>query len=99
MQDLGGLWRFLMSSSLGAMPYIRAGKLRAIAIGSLKRSPFLPDVPTLSEQGLPGFVAGAWPALAAPARTPPEIVSRLAKELQAALSKPEVADPIRNLAG
>ena len=87
----------MMSSSLGALPYIRAGKLRAIAIGSPQRSPLLPDVLTFIEQGLPGFVAGSWVGIAAPPGTPPRNVNRLSAELQAALSKPEVVELIRNL--
>jgi tripartite-type tricarboxylate transporter receptor subunit TctC len=87
----------MMSSSLGALPYIRAGKLRAIAIGSPQRSPLLPDVPTFIEQGLPGFVAGSWVGIAAPPGTPPKIINRLSVELQAALNKPEVVELIRNL--
>jgi tripartite-type tricarboxylate transporter receptor subunit TctC len=87
----------MMSSSLGALPYIRSGKLRAIAIGSPQRSPLLPDVPTFIEQGLPGFVAGSWVGIAAPAGTPPVIINRLSAELQAALSNPEVVEMIRNL--
>jgi tripartite-type tricarboxylate transporter receptor subunit TctC len=87
----------MMSSSLGALPYIRAGKLRAIAIGSPQRLAVLPDVPTFIEQGLPGFIAGSWVGVAAPPGTPAKIVNRLSAELQAALNKPEVAALIRNL--
>jgi tripartite-type tricarboxylate transporter receptor subunit TctC len=64
-----------------AMPHVTSGRLRAIAIGSPKRSPSLPDVPTVAESGLPGFDVGAWNGILAPAHTPPAIVARLNAEI------------------
>ncbi len=60
-----------------ALPHVTSGRLRAIAIGSPRRSPTLPDVPTVAESGLPGFDIAAWNGILAPARTPPAIVARL----------------------
>ena len=87
----------MMSVSLGAMPYIKAGKMRAIGIGSAQRSPLLPEVPTYSEEGLTGFVSGVWFGIAAPANTPKDIVARLSAEVKAAIAKPDVADKLRRL--
>ncbi len=87
----------MMSVSLGAMPYIKAGKLRAIAIGSAQRSPLLPDVPTYVEEGLTGLVSGVWFGVAAPANTPRDIVNRLSAEFKAAVAKPEIAEKLRTL--
>ena len=67
---------------------IEAGKLRPLAIGSRERVPQYPDLPTLSESGLPGFEAGSWYGLAAPKGTPPEIVEKLSAETQKIFSDP-----------
>ena len=85
----------MMSSSLGALPYIRAGKLRAIAVGSPKRISSIPDVPTFVEEGI-NLVAGSWYGFAAPAGTPPEIVKRLSTELSITVARPDVAEHLRN---
>jgi len=95
--DLMGGQIQAMSVSLGAMPYIREGKFRAIGIGSPQRSPMLPDVPTYMEDGFPGFVAGSWFGVAAPARTPAEIVNRLSAEFKTSVAKPEVIEKLRML--
>jgi tripartite-type tricarboxylate transporter receptor subunit TctC len=73
---------------------IRAGKLRALAVSSLKRNPNLPDVPTVDETMVKGFNADAWFGLFAPAGTPPEIIARLNAELQKALADPATAETI-----
>ena len=71
---------------------LRAGKLRALGIASAQRSALLPEVPTLSEAGLPGFDASLWFAIVAPAATAPAIVARLNREIAAALATPEGRD-------
>ena len=73
---------------------IRAGKLRALAVSSLKRNANLPDVPTVDETMIKGFNADAWFGLFAPAGTPPEIIARLNAELQKALADPATAQTI-----
>jgi tripartite-type tricarboxylate transporter receptor subunit TctC len=73
---------------------IRASKLRALAVSSLKRNPNLPDVPTVDETMIKGFNADAWFGLFAPAGTPPEIIARLNAELQKALADPATAETI-----
>lgn len=60
-----------------ALPHINAGRLRVLAIGSPRRSPSLPDVPTVAESGLPGFDIGAWNGILAPAGTPPAVIAKL----------------------
>jgi tripartite-type tricarboxylate transporter receptor subunit TctC len=60
-----------------ALPHVNAGRLRALAIGSPRRSPTLPDLPTVAESGLPGFDIGAWNGLLAPAGTPPVLIAKL----------------------
>lgn len=71
-------------------PHIRKGALRPIAISSVKRTPLLPDVPTVAETGLAGFEVLGWFALLAPAKTPPEVVRRLNSDINASIVKPSV---------
>lgn len=71
-------------------PHIRKGSLRPIAISSAKRTPLLPDVPTVAETGLTGFEVLGWFALLAPARTPPEVIRRLNTDVNAAIARPAI---------
>jgi tripartite-type tricarboxylate transporter receptor subunit TctC len=73
----------------GILPFVRAGKLRALAFASTSRSKALPDVPTFTEAGVPGFVSGSWHSLAVPATTPLAVVNRLAQALSAVQASPE----------
>jgi tripartite-type tricarboxylate transporter receptor subunit TctC len=79
----------LMSVTL-ASAQLEAGKFRALAVTSEQRVPALPDVPTVAENGSPGFKAFAWQGVIAPAKTPPEIVARVQKEFKAVLDLPDV---------
>ncbi len=72
-------------------PHLDSKRLRPLAVTTSKRSPELPDVPTVAESGYPGFDAPAWWAVLAPAKTPPEIVRRMNEELNKALKSPAVA--------
>ncbi len=78
---LGGQITMSFDTITPVLPQIRAGKLSALAVTTLKRSPALPDVPTLDESGLKGFDLGTWFGILAPAATPKEIVSRLNTEM------------------
>jgi tripartite-type tricarboxylate transporter receptor subunit TctC len=74
-----------------AMPQVKAGKLQALAITSLEPSPLLPGIPTLAQQGMPGFESISWQAVLVPTGTPDAIIQRLNTELNAALA----SEPIR----
>jgi tripartite-type tricarboxylate transporter receptor subunit TctC len=76
-------------------PQVKSGRLRALGVGSLQRSVVMPDVPTVAESGLPGFEAGAWYGVLAPAATPRAIVERLNGELVRVLKLPEVQQRLR----
>ncbi|MDQ2138750.1 tripartite tricarboxylate transporter substrate binding protein [Alcaligenaceae bacterium B3P038] len=79
----------LMFSNLPTLlPHIRSGKLRAIAVSSLQRSPTAPEIPTVAESGLPGFEALTWFGLYAPAGTPPAIVQKLEQGVKTTLADP-----------
>jgi tripartite-type tricarboxylate transporter receptor subunit TctC len=75
-------------------PHLDSQRLRALAVTTSKRSPTLPDVPTLAESGFAGFEAPAWWAVLAPAKTPAEIVKRMNDEINAALRQPDVASKL-----
>jgi tripartite-type tricarboxylate transporter receptor subunit TctC len=74
------------------LPFIRSGRVRALAVTSSARSPILPDVPTMIEAGVPGYDYQGWVGIAAPARTPVPIVERLYREIAAILSTPEARE-------
>ena len=74
------------ASAISTMPHVRAGRLRALAVSSAKRSPSVPELPTVAEAGIPGFAVDQWYALFAPAGTPPEIVAKLYGEIAKAVA-------------
>lgn len=81
----------LMMSGIGPMvPQVQSGKIRALAVTSAKRSALLPDLPTTTEAGLPGFTSTVWYSLLAPANVPADIVKRLNESTRAALQNPDL---------
>ncbi|OZI25146.1 Bug family tripartite tricarboxylate transporter substrate binding protein [Bordetella genomosp. 7] len=93
---IGGQVSMMYADLVAALPHIQAGKLRALAVGSPRRVSVLPDVPTISEQGFDGFDAVSWGGLLAPAGTPPAVIDRLDRELQAILADPDVQQKLLN---
>lgn len=101
---LGGQVQMMFDNMPVSLPHVKAGKLRALAVTSMKRSPALPDVPTMDEEGLKGFDATSWFGLLAPAGTPKDIVAKLNAASVKALASPEMrerlaaqgADPVGN---
>lgn len=91
MQDLlAGRVDAMFPSLTTALPHIKSGKLRALAVASEARDPAAPDVPTVAEQGFPGFSAIQWWGLCAPAKTPAPVVATLNKALNDALGQPAI---------
>lgn len=86
-----------MASIPGALPHVRSGKLRALAVTSLNRSAFMPEVPTVAESGFPGFNVVGFRGILLPAETPPAIVAKLHSDLTKVLADPEVRERIRAL--
>ncbi len=86
---LGGLVQAYFASPIVAIPHIKSGKLRGIAIGGEARSPALPQVPTYSEAGLPGYSMGSWHGIVAPAGTPKAVIDKLSGEMAKMLVTPE----------
>jgi tripartite-type tricarboxylate transporter receptor subunit TctC len=84
-----------MSSSI---EYVRAGKLRALAVTTATRSPVLPDIPTVSEF-VPGYESSFWTGIGAPKNTPAEIIDKLNREINAALADPQFKARLADLGG
>ena len=82
----------MMNTTPPALPQVRAGRLRAIAMASLRRTAFAPELPTLDESGLKGFEAGVWYGIMGPTGMPPEVVARLHQELARIVRAPEVRE-------
>ncbi|MGH8617123.1 MAG: Bug family tripartite tricarboxylate transporter substrate binding protein [Burkholderiales bacterium] len=89
---VGGHVQVMLNGLSFPLPHIKSGRLRALAMAGGKRSELLPDIPTMQEAGVKGYVYEQWVALLAPARTPPEIISRLNTEAVKILKSQEVRD-------
>ena len=93
---LGGHVDLVYNGLTSALPFIKAGKLRALAVTSLARAGALPEVPTLDEAGLKGFQAVAWNGLTAPARTSKDIVARINADVVKVMKSPELVERLRS---
>lgn len=89
---IGGQVTLMYDTVSSCLPHIKSGKLRAIGVSTAKRSAALPDVPTIAEAALPGFEVTTWFGFLAPAKTPPEIVTRLNTEIVKILNMPDVRE-------
>jgi tripartite-type tricarboxylate transporter receptor subunit TctC len=94
---LGGQVSMMFAAIPSAQPHVKAGKLRALGVASLQRSPAMPDVPTIAEQNLPGFEAVSWYSILAPAGTPREIVERINGEITRMLTQPETREKLAGI--
>ena len=89
---LAGQTQVMFDAVAAVTPHVKAGKLRILAVGGEKRSPYLPDVPTMQEGGVPGYAMASWGAVIAPAKTPRPIVDYLHREIVAVLNEPDVKE-------
>ena len=94
---LAGQVSLTFDSLLQALPYIKAGRLRAIAVLGPKRSPLLQDVPTVAESGVPGYELTNWFGLVVPAATPKDLIARLYGDVSKVLAQAEVRDRIQSM--
>lgn len=85
-----------MNTSAAAVPHVRAGRMKALAVASLTRMETLPNVPTVSEMGFPGFEERSWVGFFVPAKTPPAIIKVLNREVNNALANPQVVTYFKN---
>lgn len=97
-QIMGGAFPTMSDTITGVLTQVRAGKLRALGVAIPKRSPYLPDVPTIAEQGFPGFESVGWIGLCAPAGTPAAILDKLNAEVKKMLNSPDARAKIDELA-
>jgi tripartite-type tricarboxylate transporter receptor subunit TctC len=95
---IAGRVQVMFEPTLSTLPYIKAGKLRALAVSSTTRSPALPDVPTVGDF-VPGYEATAWFGIGAPTKTPANIVEALNKDINAGLADPNLRQRISDLGG
>ncbi|CAN5809111.1 tripartite tricarboxylate transporter substrate binding protein [soil metagenome] len=95
---LGGQLTAVFGDPISVLPHIKSGKLRALAVTSLERSPVAPEVPTVAESGYPGFEALAWHGILAPAKTPPAVIKKLNEEIVKALADPATKELLVNQA-
>ncbi len=89
---MSGQVGIMFDTTLSAMPFVRAGKLKALGVTSPQRTPAAPDVPTIAESGLPGYEVFAWNGVFVPAGTPKPIVAQLNEEIRKAMQLPQVRD-------
>ncbi len=94
---LGGVVHAQFDNMVTLMPYVKSGKLRALAVSSKERSGTVPDVPTLHETVLPGFETGTWYGMVAPASTPPAITMKISAELRKILQMPDIRDKLATM--
>lgn len=94
---MGGNVSMMFTTAVAAMPFVKGGKLRVLAIATNQRVPTLPDVPTLAESGLKGFDAASWGGIVAPAGVPASVVQVLHKEVVAGLNSPNVKAKLNDL--
>jgi tripartite-type tricarboxylate transporter receptor subunit TctC len=98
MQDLiGGQIHLMFDNLASSLSQVRAGRIRALAVTTARRSSLAPELPTIAESGLPGFDISTWFGVFAPAGTPPEVIARLHDEFARALAAPEVREKMLNL--
>ena len=91
---MAGRGDMMFAPTVSAMPFVRQGKLKALAVTTAKRSASLPDIPTVAEAGLPGYTFDSWFGILAPAGTPKEIVNALNAEIGKALASPDVREKL-----
>lgn len=94
---LAGEVQVLYASSVAVQPYIKSGRMRVLAVTGERRIAQMPEVPTVSEAGVPGYVEGNWQAVLVPAKTPRAIINRLNQDLVRVIKTPEITAQIRQV--
>ena len=98
-ETVAGRVDFMFTPVLSSVPIVREGRMRALAVSTAQRSSALPDVPTVAEAGMPGFVFDFWIGLLAPAKTPRDVVAKLHDEVTRVLAQPDVKERMARLGG
>ena len=98
VQDLvAGRVDVMLDPAVSSSAFVRQGKLHALAVTTAKRTPLLPDLPTLAEAGVPGYEFNAWFLLLAPAKTPAAIVTKVNQDLAKVAAQPDYREKLANL--
>ena len=87
---LGGQIPLIWASPVAVMPFVQQGKVKMLAVSTQQRDPMLPQVPAVSETGVPGFGAANWFGIVAPARVSPEVVTRVGRAIREAVELPDL---------
>ncbi len=98
IQVMSGELPAMFDSMTSVLPHVKSGKLRALAVSSATRSPFLPELPTIAESGYPGFEVAGWTGVFAPAKTPDAVLDKIDRDLMVAVKRPEVRELFNQLA-
>jgi tripartite-type tricarboxylate transporter receptor subunit TctC len=93
---VAGTIQFTLTGGPAVLPLVASGHLRALAVSSLTRLPFVPDLPPIAERGMPGFEAVQWYGLVAPAKTPDAIIARLNRDINGLMDAPEIVKTLEN---
>ena len=94
---IGGRVEMSIDNLPAVQPHVEAGKLRALAVTTAKRWPLMPDVPTVAEAGVPGYEASSWFTIAAPAKTPADVIARVNKSVNAYMADKDMIERMRKL--
>jgi tripartite-type tricarboxylate transporter receptor subunit TctC len=94
---IGGRVEMSLDTLPSVQPHVEAGKLRALAVTTAKRWPQLPDVPTVAEAGVPGYEASGWFTIAAPVKTPADIIARINKSVNTYTADKDMIERMRKL--
>ncbi|MEI6319620.1 MAG: tripartite tricarboxylate transporter substrate binding protein [Pseudomonadota bacterium] len=94
---VGGMLQAGTNTMPAALPFVKSGRLRVLAITTPRRSPLLPEVPTVSESGVPGYEVTLWTGVFAPTGTPKEIVAQYGREIEASLAQPDAREALAKL--
>jgi tripartite-type tricarboxylate transporter receptor subunit TctC len=94
---LGGRVKVEFDAFTAAVPYIKSGQLKALAVASAQRVPGFPDLPTVAESGVPGYQATSWYGFVAPAKLPPDVLAKLNAGIVKALQTPAAHDALTNV--
>ena len=89
---VAGQTQVLMNGMLATLPFVQSGKLKVIGVSKAERVPLLKDVPTIAEQGVPGFESGTWQGVLMPSSTPPAVLDRLSGELTRIINLPDIRE-------
>jgi len=94
---IGGRVQVMFDAVPSVLPHVKAGNMRMLGVGGQKRSPFLPDIPTIAESGVPNFYFISWAGVIVPAKTPPAIIAKLNKDISDVLRDPSLKDRLTGM--